>query len=126
MNPSFGAWEQVEKLVWRDVLIIVAILLLTRLLVLAMQRQLRRAAEKAKPHRRLIILRFVPIARLLFRAAAILIISAASGGANVSQHSRPVRRPRPGAGLHAERLWEQFCSRARNGTGKHLPARRLD
>ena len=74
MNPSFGAWEHVEKLVWRDVLIIVAILLLTRLLVLAMQRQLRRAAEKARPHRRLTILRIVPIARLLIRAAAILII----------------------------------------------------
>jgi small-conductance mechanosensitive channel len=74
MNQSLSAWEHVEKLVWRDVFILVAILLLTRLLVLAMQRQLRHAAEKARPHRRLTILRIVPIARLLIRAAAILII----------------------------------------------------
>ncbi len=74
MNHSLSAWEHLEKLVWRDVLIVGAILLLTRLLVLAMQRQLRHAAEKARPHRRLTILRIVPIARLLIRAAAILII----------------------------------------------------
>src|SRR5258708_32837437 len=74
MNHSLSAWEHLEKLVWRDVLIVGAILLLTRLLVLAMQGQLRHAAEKARPHRRLTILRIVPIARLLIRAAAILII----------------------------------------------------
>ncbi len=74
MNHSLSAWEHLEKLVWSDVLIVGAILLLTRLLVLAMQRQLRHAAEKARPHRRLTILRIVPIARLLIRAAAILII----------------------------------------------------
>src|SRR5258708_20143326 len=74
MNHSLSAWEHLEKLVCHDVSILVAILLLTRLLVLAMQRQLRHAAEKARPHRRLTILRIVPIARLLIRAAAILIM----------------------------------------------------
>ncbi len=72
LNPS--AWGYLEKLVWRDVLIIAAIFLLARLLILVMQWQLRRAAEKAHPHRRLTILRAVPIARLLMRAAAIVVV----------------------------------------------------
>ena len=74
MNYSLSAWGQLEKLVWRDVLIVAAVLFLARLLTLAMQWQLRHAAEKARPHRRLTILRMVPIARLLIRAAAILVI----------------------------------------------------
>ncbi len=71
MNLSLNAWGPLEKLIWRDVLIITVVLLLARLLILAMQWRLRRAAETAQPHRRLLILRFVPIARLLIRAAAI-------------------------------------------------------
>ena len=74
MNGSLGAWGHLEKLVWRDVLVVVAVLLLTRLLVLAMQWQFRRTAERALPHWRLTILRIVPIARLLIRAAAIVVI----------------------------------------------------
>src|SRR5258708_8114346 len=74
MNDRFTAWGQLEKLVWRDVLIIAAILLLARLLILAMQWQLRHLAEKAPPRRRLTILRMVPIVRLLVRSAALLII----------------------------------------------------
>ena len=74
MNHSLSAWGLLERLIWRDVLIVAAVLLLARLLILAMQWKLRRAAEKARPHRRLTILRIVPIARLLIRAAAILVI----------------------------------------------------
>src|SRR3989449_1108679 len=74
MNYSLSVWGHLEKLVWRDVLIVAAVLFLARLLIFAMQRKLRHAAEKARPHRRLIILRIVPIARLLIRAAAILVI----------------------------------------------------
>src|SRR5712692_8865224 len=74
MNVSLSVWEHFEKLVWRDVLIVAALLLLARLLILGMQSILRQAAEQARPHRRLPILRMVPIARLLIRAAAILVI----------------------------------------------------
>ena len=71
MNLSLNVWGPLEKLIWRDVLIIAAVLLLARLLILAMQWKLRRAAETAQPDRRLLVLRAVPIARLLIRAAAI-------------------------------------------------------
>lgn len=63
MNVSLNVWGPLEKLIWRDVLIIAAVLLLARLLILAMQWKLRRAAETAQPDRRLLVLRIVPIAR---------------------------------------------------------------
>ena len=71
MNYSLSVWGPLEKLIWRDVLIIAAVLFLARLLILAMEWTLRQVAETARPHRRLAILRIVPITRLLIRAAAI-------------------------------------------------------
>src|SRR5229473_3469316 len=74
MNVSLSIWEHFETLVWRDVLVVAAVLLLARVLILGMQSMLRHAAEQARPHRRLTILRVVPMARLLIRAAAIVMI----------------------------------------------------
>ncbi len=74
MNYGLSAWGHLEKLVWRDVLIVAAVLVLARLLILVMQWALRHAAETARPHRRLTILRIVPIARLLIRSAAIVAV----------------------------------------------------
>ena len=74
MNYGLNVWGPLEKLIWRDVALITAVLLFARLLILAMQWTLRRAAETSQPHRRLIILRIVPIARLVIRAAAFVAI----------------------------------------------------
>lgn len=74
MNDRLSAWAHFEKLAWRDVLIIAAVLILARLLILAMRWTLRRVAENARPRRRLTLLRMLPILRLLIRAAAIVII----------------------------------------------------
>ena len=74
MNQSVGAWDHLENLAWRDVLIIAAALILARLLVVATQWTLRRMAANSEPRRRLAILRIVPIARLLIRAAAVVVI----------------------------------------------------
>src|SRR5277367_1410573 len=74
MKSSLSAWEHLEKLAWRDVLIIAAVLILARLLILAMRWAVRRMAANAQPRRRLIILRMSPILRLLIRAAAVLVI----------------------------------------------------
>ena len=71
MNFSLSVWGPLEKLIWRDVLIIAAALFLARLLILAMQWKLRQAAETARPQRRLTLLRILPIVRLLIRAAAV-------------------------------------------------------
>src|SRR5260370_34004252 len=74
MNYPLSVWGPLEKLVWRDVLIIAAVLFLARLLITALQWNLRRAAETARPHRRLLILRILPIARLLIRATVIVAV----------------------------------------------------
>ena len=74
MNYDLSVWGPLERLIWRDVLIIALVLFAAKLLILAMQWQLRQAAERVRPHRRLVILRIVPIARLLIRAAAIVAI----------------------------------------------------
>jgi len=74
MNKSLTAWGHLEKLAWRDVLIIAGVFILTRLVILAMRGILRWAAENAEPHRRLTILRVSPILRLLIRAVAIVLI----------------------------------------------------
>ena len=74
MGKSLSAWEHLEQLVWKDVLLVIAILFATHLLVLFVQWVLRRAAERVSPHRRLTLLRIVPIARLLIRLVAIGLI----------------------------------------------------
>lgn len=74
MYQDSSAWQQLEKLAWRDVLLVLGVIILARLLIVWVQRQLRRAAEKAEPSQRLRILRFVPIARLLVRVTAVAVI----------------------------------------------------
>ena len=74
MNQSLSAWGHLEKLAWRDVLIVGSVLIVARLLILAMRWKLRHIAEKARPHRRLAILRISPILRLAIRIAAIVVI----------------------------------------------------
>ena len=74
MNFDLSRWAPLEKLIWRDVLIIALVLFAAKLLILAVQWQLRQTAERARPHRRLVILRIVPFVRLLIRAAALVAI----------------------------------------------------
>lgn len=74
MNQSFSDWEHLEKLAWRDLLIIAGVFILARLTILTIKLLLRRAAENAEPHRRLTILRISPILRLLIRAAAVVLV----------------------------------------------------
>src|SRR5271168_4844017 len=63
-----------RELTWSHILLVVAILLVCRVLVLAVRRIVRGAAESAPSHRRLLILRIAPLARLLIWIAGIAII----------------------------------------------------
>src|SRR5258708_35005378 len=83
MNQSLSAWGHLEKLAWRDVLIVGSVLIVARLLILAMRWKLRHIAEKARPHRRLAILRISPILRLPIRIPAIVVIVPRLVGPNV-------------------------------------------
>lgn len=73
MNENLHAWGLLRTLTWEDVLLVLAILLLSRLVTASIQWALRRIAEKVPPHLRLSILRFSPITRPLVGIAAIII-----------------------------------------------------
>ena len=63
-----------RELTWAHVLLIVVVLVGSQLLILAVRWGVRRAAESAPSHRRLLILRASPIARLVIGLVAIAII----------------------------------------------------
>lgn len=76
MNDHTDAWGLLRKLTWQDALLVLAVMVLAHVLVSLVQWMLRRVAEKASPHLRLGILRVVPIARLLIRiGATVLVVS---------------------------------------------------
>ncbi len=74
MGDGFRAWSIVEKLLWQDVLIVLAVLILARLLVLVVRWALQQIAERVPPRLRLTILRLSPISRLLIDFGAIVVI----------------------------------------------------
>jgi small conductance mechanosensitive channel len=71
MNGNMGF---LRELSWNHVLLVLAVLIGCRLLVLAVHRTVRFAAESAASHRRLMILRMAPVVRLLIWIAGIAII----------------------------------------------------
>jgi small conductance mechanosensitive channel len=64
----------VRSLTWQHVLIVLGILAGARIFIEIVRRIVRRAAESAPSHRRLVILRLAPIAKLIIGLAAIVAI----------------------------------------------------
>ncbi|HEY0299710.1 MAG TPA: mechanosensitive ion channel domain-containing protein, partial [Rhizomicrobium sp.] len=63
-----------RPLSWHDLALVVGILLAAQLLVLTTRWTVRRAAERAPPQRRLLILRASPIARLVIGITCIVLV----------------------------------------------------
>ncbi len=74
MNAAGHPLGFLRELTWSHVLLVFVVLVGGQLLVLAVRRIVRRAAESAPSHRRLLILRVAPLARLLIVIAGITII----------------------------------------------------
>ena len=74
MNEAGHHLGFLRELTWSHVLLVLVVLVGCSLLVLAVRRIVRRAAESAPSHRRLLILRMAPLARLLIGIAGIAII----------------------------------------------------
>ncbi len=74
MNAAGPHLGFLRELTWSHVIFVVAVLVGCGLLILLVRRIVRRAAESAPSHRRLLILRTAPIARLLIGIAGIAII----------------------------------------------------
>jgi small conductance mechanosensitive channel len=74
MNESGQHLRFLRELTWSQILVVIVVLISCRLLVLVVRWIVRRAAESAPSHRRLLILRTAPIARLLIWIGAIVVI----------------------------------------------------
>ncbi len=74
MNEATSRLGFLRELTWGDILIILAVLISCYLFVLTVRWIVHRAAESAASHRRLLILRMAPIARLLIWIVGIAII----------------------------------------------------
>jgi small conductance mechanosensitive channel len=73
MTEELNAWGLLQKLTWKHVLLFLAVLLVARLLSFVVRWVLRHAAETARPHLRLSILRAIPITRLLIGIGALVV-----------------------------------------------------
>lgn len=74
MNQAASQLGFLKALTWGHVALVVAVLVGSGLLVQLVRHVARRAAESAPSHRRLLILRVTPIARLLIGLAGLIII----------------------------------------------------
>ena len=74
MNENLNAWGILRKLSWEDVLLIFGVLVLAWAVGAFIRWSIRHLAEKAPARLRLIILRFIPLSRLLITIAAVVII----------------------------------------------------
>ena len=74
MNAASHSFGFLRELTWGHVLLVLAVLVGGQLLVLAIRWIVRRTAESAPSHRRLVILRTAPLARLMIGIAGIAII----------------------------------------------------
>ena len=74
MNQRIDAWSLLEKLFWQDLLLVLGVIVLAKLISFVIRRMILRFAEKGSPRRRLLILRFIPLARLLIGLGAAAVI----------------------------------------------------
>lgn len=74
MNDASAHINFLQSLTWSHILLAAAVLIACQILVQLVRLAVRRAAATAPPHRRLLILRAAPIARLLIGVAGIAII----------------------------------------------------
>ena len=74
MVEHFNAWSVVRKLLWQDVLLVLAVLVLARLIVWLARRLILRFAEQVPPRFRLSVLRTIPVARFLIVLGAVVVI----------------------------------------------------
>jgi small conductance mechanosensitive channel len=63
-----------KQLAWHDLVLVGAILIVSRFLILLLRWVVRHTAEAAPPHRRLMILRWLPRGRLVIEVLAVLVI----------------------------------------------------
>ena len=73
-NETISAWNVLRKLFWKDLFLILGVIVFARLISTTVRWLMVRLSEKLSPHRRLVILRTLPMIRLLIALGAITVI----------------------------------------------------
>ncbi len=73
MNENAEAWGFFRPLTWQHVLLVLAVFLAAKLLSGGVRWLLQHSAERVRPRLRLSILRLIPLARLVFGTAAVIV-----------------------------------------------------
>ena len=74
MNQTINAWSVLRKLFWQDVLLVLGVFVLARLIAFVVQWFILHLAEKVPPRLRLLVLRTLPIIRILIGIGAVTVI----------------------------------------------------
>ena len=74
MTQNLNAWSVLRKLFWRDVLLILGVIILGRILAFIIRQLTLNLAERAPSRFRLSILRTIPLVRLLIAIGAVVVI----------------------------------------------------
>ncbi len=74
MTENMIAWGFLRQLFWKDAFLVLGVLVAAWLAAAIVQRVIRYLAEKAPARFRLLILRFVPVSRLLIGVGAVVVI----------------------------------------------------
>jgi small-conductance mechanosensitive channel len=74
MSDDLNTWSLLKRLSWQDVFLVVGVLVVASLLAAVVRWVIRQLAEKSPPHLRLMILRLLPITRLVIGIAAVVVI----------------------------------------------------
>ena len=74
MNENLNRWDILRKLSWEDALLALGVLVLAWFIAVVLRWAIRHLAEKAPARLRLLILRLLPISRLLIGIGAVAII----------------------------------------------------
>jgi hypothetical protein len=74
MTGNADAWELLRKLSWEDMFLVLGVIVLAGVVMALIRWSMRHLSEKVQPKLRLLILRFIPITRLLVAITAVVII----------------------------------------------------
>ena len=74
MGQTPDAWSVLRKLLWKDALLVLGVIVLAQILASSVRRLVLYSAEKVPPRFRLSILRVIPLIRLLIGIGAIVVI----------------------------------------------------
>ena len=74
MNENVSAWSILRKLFWQDILLVLVVFILARLISFVIRQVIIYLAERLVPRFRLLLMRFLPAARLLVGIGAVTVI----------------------------------------------------